>query len=113
MSLPFDDPEQVQRYHRDDTTDTIGVDLFYPRLEGHVTHIEIGLMDVRAADGIRVWYDFDRDGFVVEQPWTEEIEITQPGATYRSFDTVEHWQEVGFFQSWALKNQNKTAEAVP
>ncbi len=108
MSKPFDDPHQVARL-RDDT---IGVELYYPRTPGHVTYVEVGLMDVRAADGIRVSYDFDRDGFVVEQPWYEDVEITKPGATYRSFDQVEHWHEVGFFKSWVLKGMDKTTETA-
>jgi hypothetical protein len=101
---PLDDPDQVTRYRGD----TILIDLYYPRTEGHAQYIEVGLLDVRASDGIRVSYDFDRDGYMIEQPWYEEVEITKPDATYRSFNQVEHWQEVGFFRSWALKARNKS-----
>lgn len=105
MSLPLDDADQIDRHRQD----TINIDLWYPGIEDHAKYLEIGLIHVRASDGIRVWYDFKRDGFVVEQPWYERVEITKPGATYRSFDEVEHWQEVGFFRSWALKSQNVVA----
>ena len=46
------------------------IDLWYPRLDENVKEIEIGLMDVRAADGILVSYDFERDGWVIKQAST-------------------------------------------
>src|SRR5688500_9294541 len=103
--LPLDDQTQVQRGRED----TIDFDFWYPRSDGSAKYLEVGLMDVRASDGIRISYDFDRDGYVIEQPWYEDVEITKPGATYRSFDQIEHWQEVGFYRSWALKSQDKVA----
>ena len=91
---------------RDETTDIIlrdaqrygeslHVDLWYPRNDtSTVKSIVIGLMDVRAADGIRVSYDFERDGWKIEQAstfeWDAEDEICDPD-----------WQEVAFVKAWA------------
>ncbi len=108
-TLPLDDPDQMNRSR----PDTIEFDFWYPRSERAARYLIVGLMDVRASDGIRVRYDFDRDGYTIEQPWYEEVEITKPGASYQSFEQVEHWQEVGFFRSWALKDHDRTAEATP
>ena len=75
------------------------VDLWYPRVEGNVQFIHIGLMDVRAADGIRLHYDFERDGFVVEQPKPHLVKKEN------YYEDHEEWIEVGFFQSWRFNNR--------
>ncbi len=49
-----------------------------------IKEIEIGLEHVRAADSIRVRYDFDRDGYVILQ----------------SSADPDDWQEVAFVQAW-------------
>ena len=71
----------------------LALDLWYPGLEGHVDTIEIGLMDVRAADSIRIRYDFQRDGYAILQASTFEWEAD---------DTVcdGDWQEVAFVPAW-------------
>ena len=47
---------------------TLDIDLYYPRpASKDVTKVALGLCDVRASDGIRLSYDFVRDGWVVEQ----------------------------------------------
>ena len=76
--------------------ETFCLELHYPRGEGSIKTIEIGLMDVRGADSIRVSYDFERDGWKIEQVSVFEWE---PG------DTVcdPCWQEVAFIQAWALE----------
>lgn len=72
------------------------VTLNYPRNDGHVTKIEIDLCDVRAADGIRVKYDFDRDGWVIEQAryfsWDADDPVCDPG-----------WTEVAFVRAWGSR----------
>ncbi len=74
--------------------DTIVAELWYPRTKGEPAFINIGLVDVRASDGIRVHYDFDRDGWVIEQPtklcWKSEEEPDMA------------WKEVAFVRSWQL-----------
>jgi hypothetical protein len=73
--------------------DTATIELWYPR-NSPVKAIEIGLMDVRAADSIRVEYDFERDGWVIKQAsrfsWEEDDTVCDPD-----------WQEVAFVQAWA------------
>lgn len=64
-------------------------EFLYPMCEGHPKHIFINQESVRASDGIRVSYDYDRDGWKIEQPvWTDEDRM---GETY---------VEVAFVQSW-------------
>lgn len=70
------------------------VELFYPRGEGNARQILVSLMDIRAADDIRISYDFDRDGWVIEQAsifaWPAGDEVCDPD-----------WQEVAFIEAWA------------
>ena len=76
--------------------DTVSIDFWYPRQRA-VKFIKIGLIDVRAADDIRISYDFERDGYKIEQAskfeWTEFDE-----------DPLDHdWQEVAFVGAWGRK----------
>lgn len=77
-------------------SDTKRVCLEYPRNEGNPKFVEVDLMDVRAADGLRISYDFERDGWKVEQAstfsWEADDEKCDPD-----------WQEVAFVQAWARK----------
>lgn len=73
--------------------DDLRVDLEYPRSPGRAPAVEVNLVDTRAADGLRIAYDFDRDGWVVQQPVTRFVDVGE--------DTTE-WREVGFFKAWAL-----------
>lgn len=76
----------------------LSVEMWYPRVHeqrtGNVPTVYVGLMDVRASDGIFIRYDFERDGWVIMQ---------EPGK--EGDDCVEDTgppQEVAFVQSWAL-----------
>lgn len=70
----------------------LSVELYYPR-NSPVKIVEIGLTDVRAADSIRVKYDFERDGWVIEQASIFEWEGDD--------DELEaDWQEVAFVEAW-------------
>lgn len=73
------------------------VDLWYPRVtEGRaVREVQVGLMDVRAADDIRISYDFDRDGWVIKQ---------QPELDEDAEDEAP-WIEVAFVQAWGAGKQ--------
>lgn len=73
--------------------DSIRVELMYPRSEGLPRFIHVGLCDVRAADGLRLSYDFDRDGWKVEQASVFEWEVGS--------DCDPGWKEVAFVQAWA------------
>ena len=77
--------------------DTAHVDLWYPRNEdSQVKYVQVGLMDVRASDDIRVSYDFDRDGWKIEQSsvfeWSADDQVCDPC-----------WKEVAFVQAWSQK----------
>ena len=77
--------------------DSVHVDLWYPRTENPIKAIQVGLMDVRAADDIRVEYDFNRDGWVIKQAqifqWEADDEVCDP-----------KWTEVAFIQAWASEH---------
>lgn len=76
--------------------DTKYVDLEYPKCSD-IKYIQIGLVDVRAADDIRISYDYDRDGWKIEQASIFEWEA---GDTICDPD----WQEVAFVEAWAREN---------
>ena len=73
--------------------DTVYVDLWYPRVSDNRNFIEVGLFDVRAADNVRISYDFDRDGWLIEQAkfhsWEADDEECDP-----------EWTEAAFVQAW-------------
>lgn len=68
-------------------------DLFYPRTNPCDT-VQIGLLDVRAADDIQVSYDFDRDGWMIKQASKWEWD-------YDDTECDSDWQEVAFVKAWA------------
>lgn len=79
--------------------DTIRATLWYPRVDPEkIKYITCELLDVRAADDIRISYDFDRDGWVIEQAsifeWKVDDEVCDEG-----------WQEVAFVKAWASKKK--------
>lgn len=74
------------------------IQLWYPRDEDSADTIEVELSDVRAADSIRIKYDFERDGWVVLQASVFEWETD---------DLVcdSDWQEVSFIKAWARQKE--------
>ena len=86
-----DSPNNFDIYKNDDV---LIVNLTYPPYKdsdnkyGKCQHVEINQESVRASDGIRVHYDYDRDGFVIEQPIPAEDIINKK------------WVEVAFVASW-------------
>ena len=80
---------------------TCYIDLWYPDTsDATVRRFEIGLIDVRAADNIRVSYDKKRDGWKIEQ------------ASIFRFDVDDEvcdadWQEVAFVQAWAREDNSE------
>lgn len=92
--------EEIKRDMREHK-DSSEIELSYPWVEGQIKHFIIGLSCVRAADSIRVSYDFERvsydferDGLKIEQAsifeWEIEDDVCDPD-----------WQEVAFIQVWA------------
>lgn len=78
--------------------DTLEIELLYPR-DNPIKFFEIGLMDVRAADNIRISYDFERDGWRIEQAcvheWTGEEAV----------ECDPQWKEVAFVEAWASSDK--------
>lgn len=72
---------------------TIDVALCYPNSGNNINAVEVSLVDVRAADSIRIMYDKDRDGWSIKQAsrfqWDVDDEERDPD-----------WQEVAFIQAW-------------
>jgi hypothetical protein len=99
--------ESPNNFHIAKSGDELNVTLTYPpwtdadNKNGQCRHIRINQEAVRASDGIRVHYDYERDGFVVEQPKPRLVAIGK-----NSYDQIEDWSEVGFFQSWARDEWN-------
>jgi hypothetical protein len=72
--------------------DSIRVELCYPRIYD-VQFVKVGLMDVRAADDIRISYDYERDGWRIEQAsvsrWGPGDDVCDPC-----------WKEAAFIPAW-------------
>lgn len=77
------------------------VDLTYPpwtdadNKNDQCRYVCVDQESVRASDGLRLHYDYERDGFVVEQPRPRLKKLSES-----SYDSITDWIEVGFFQSW-------------
>ena len=80
--------------------DTLQSDLWYPGgaarrdMEAEPTYVRIGLYHVRAADDVRISYDFDRDGWKVEQDKRAHLDGID-----------EEWTEVAFVEAWAFEEE--------
>ena len=90
----WDPTHRGDGYEIHERGDVVAVELWYPRVNtARAQRVEVGLVDVRAADNIRVSYDFYRDGWKIEQASVFEWE-----ADDGVFD--EGWAEVAFVQAW-------------
>ncbi len=94
-------------FHVTRNNDAVNITLTYPpwtdadNTRNQVRYVEVNQESVRASDGIRLHYDYQRDGFVVEQPQVKYV----PGKEPNCLDMVETWIEVGFFQSWRFDTE--------
>lgn len=90
-----------------DQQETLVVELWYPRLSKDLDpsqprykaqFVEVGLVDVRAADNVRISYDFQRNGWRIEQAqvhqWDSEDKVCDP-----------LWKEVAFVQAWQASSE--------
>lgn len=77
---------------------TIQVTLSYPRSPENPNAVEIDLECVRAADGLLISYDFERDGWSIKQASTFAWDVN---------DTIcdPDWQEVAFVEAWAREKK--------
>jgi hypothetical protein len=70
----------------------IYLDLWYPEVEpDSIRFLVLGLMHVRASDNIRISYDFERDGWKIEQP-------IKSGEEYG-------WKESAFLPAWQYEEE--------
>lgn len=78
-------------------------DFFYPDIMDPTkrAHLTVGLLHVRAADDIRIYYDGTRDGWVIEQASRFEWDDDDPPE-----EQNPDWQEVAFVQAWARDKRN-------
>ena len=84
-------------------TDPIRADLMYPRLPDRPNTVIVSLWDVRAADDLKIRYDFDRDGWVISMDLTHD---DNSGI----IKTVKEDQEVAFIPAWNEVDE-ETADA--
>lgn len=90
-------PMSLDNYFSVDPDGVAHVDVWYPGTFGDggasAYHtVEIGLVDVRAADGLRIRYDLARDGWSIAQSDGAE----QPD-----------WQEVAFVPAWGRERKEE------
>ena len=85
---------EINAYH-----DEVHVTLMYPNLpDSDFRHVVVNQSSVRASDGLRLHYDYDRDGFVIEQASTFSWD---PSDEKYDMD----WQEVAFVESWGREKE--------
>ena len=68
----------------------------YDKPEQNCETIEVELIHVRAADAIRIMYDFERDGYVIFQSDQDEDESGNG-----------NWSEVAFVKAWQLEKDEE------
>lgn len=78
----------------------LNCDIFYPKVRSvnKIDTIQIGLVDVRAADDIQIHYDYDRDGWVVRQSRDFHPKIDEHSA-----GLAEEWFEAAFIPAWQFE----------
>lgn len=104
MSKLIEDYKSGVRVVRDG--DVLVVDMIYPRSDGHPKAVEVGIECVRAADTVRIEYDFDRDGFSIKQAATR--------FDFENDDSVcdPDWREVAFVPAWGRAASREQKERV-
>lgn len=67
---PMNNP--VADYTENPKLNIIDAELEYPRIAGNKNAVQVGLMDVRAADGLLIVFDFERNGWSIMRDITAE-----------------------------------------
>lgn len=81
------------------------VEFMYPDMDQEKqAQVEIGLEHVRAADSIKVTYDFERDGWVIWQASKFRF--------YEGEPKDEKWREAAFCQAWQFQEDEDDDESV-
>lgn len=85
--------------------DQLHVDLTYPRFTvGGCRHVLVNQESVRASDGVLLSYDYDRDGWSIQQ----QVMIDRDGCM--ETPNPDEWVEVAFVRSWSLVREAKEGE---
>ena len=83
---------------------TLDINITYPSVDDkRVKYIEINQESVRASDGIRLFYDYDRDGWVIQAPTKLSWHRDDKDCDYG-------WEEVAYVESWQLEDKQKAYE---
>jgi hypothetical protein len=71
------------------------IEWMYPQIydKENQSTLEISMCHTRAADSIRLKYDSERDGWIIEQASTFEWDANDT-------ECDPDWQEVAFIQAW-------------
>jgi len=88
-----------------DQGETVETCLQWPRIRD-AKYIVASLCDTRAADEIRISYDFDRDGWKIEQPQRANWDADAPDAG------DPKWLEVAFIKAWASNKDKEECEQL-
>ena len=91
MAVTSEDARTIVN-HAHEVGNAVHLHIWYPR-STNIQYLMIGLMDVRAADDIRISYDFTRDGYVIEQASTFSWDADD-------MECDPDWQEVAFIKAW-------------
>ena len=63
---PCNDPLKYdERYTDNPTLNVLSAELEYPTINGRKNAVHVGLQDVRAADGLLIVFDFERNGWSI------------------------------------------------
>lgn len=87
-------------FHVSADKDTLTVELTYPQItkEG-CRHIFVNQESVRASDGILLSYDYERDGWSIQQ----QVYVDLGGCMDQP--NPDEWIEVAFVPSWSLRRE--------
>ena len=84
---------------------SVRITWFYPKIySGDVPdYLQIGMLQVRASDDLRIHYDATRDGWAIEQAayfeWSAGDADNDPG-----------WEEVAFIEAWAREKTHPSLQ---
>jgi hypothetical protein len=94
MDKPHETTELEGTFKRTEEPLHHTITLMSPNIYEDHTYLNIDMCHTRASDGLRLHYESDRDGWVIEQPiWKEGC--------------IVEWVEVHFAQSWRFDNEEK------
>lgn len=63
IGSPCNNP--VSGYDENPELNVMSAELEYPRIKGKKNAVRVGMMDVRAADGLLIVFDFERNGWSI------------------------------------------------